>query len=491
MITFRHRAKLSKGGEMAALQKADEKLNRQQRKELVRRLWSSNPGLDVVHRNAAGIDVGNEEHYVAIAPTQDEVPVQRFNCFTAELIRMAVWLKGRGVQTVAMQSTGVYWIPLYDILEEHGIEVYLVNARDTKNLPGRKTDVQESQWLLKLHTYGLLRNSFRPASEIRVLRAYWRQRDQHVKTAGQCVQRIQKALTQMNLQLANVISDLSGKTGLQILRAVVNGERDPAKLADFRDPRIKASREDIIASLRGNWRAELLFQVKQELARYDFCQTQIAECDRELEQQLQSLPELRAGEEKSGTKETQRPPKKRKRRKDGNIPRFDLHHELQRISGVDLTRIDGIDVMTGQTVISEVGLDMSRWPSENHFASWLGLCPSNELSGGRILKKRTRKVVNRAATAFRMAASTLRTSQSYLGAKFRRLRSRLGPPKAITAMARTLAILFYRMLKFGQDYLDRGTEFYEQRQRDQQLQYLQKKAAQLGLQVVALPETPK
>jgi transposase len=190
---------------------------------LVRRLWSSNPGLDVVHRNAAGIDVGNEEHYVAIAPTQDEVPVQRFNCFTAELIRMAVWLKGRGVQTVAMQSTGVYWIPLYDILEEHGIEVYLVNARDTKNLPGRKTDVQESQWLLKLHTYGLLRNSFRPASEIRVLRAYWRQRDQHVKTAGQCVQRIQKALTQMNLQLANVISDLSGKTGLQILRAVVNG----------------------------------------------------------------------------------------------------------------------------------------------------------------------------------------------------------------------------------------------------------------------------
>jgi transposase len=222
---------------MAAWQKVDEKLNRQQRKELVRRLWSSNPGLDVVHRNAAGIDVGNEEHYVAIAPTQDEVPVQRFNCFTAELIRMAVWLKGRGVQTVAMQSTGVYWIPLYDILEEHGIEVYLVNARDTKNLPGRKTDVQESQWLLKLHTYGLLRNSFRPASEIRVLRAYWRQRDQHVKTAGQCVQRIQKALTQMNLQLANVISDLSGKTGLQILRAVVNGERDPAKLADFRDPR--------------------------------------------------------------------------------------------------------------------------------------------------------------------------------------------------------------------------------------------------------------
>jgi transposase len=232
----------------------------------------------------------------------------------------------------------------------------------------------------------------------------------------------------MNLQLANVISDLSGKTGLQILRAVVAGERDPEKLADFRDPRIKASREDIIASLCGNWRAELLFQAKQELARYDFCQLQIAECDRELEQRLRNLPEMPASEQKSATKVNQ-------------------HRELQRISGVDLTRIDGIDVMTGQTVISEVGLDMSRWPSEHHFASWLGLCPSNELSGGKILKKRTRKVVNRAATAFRMAASTLRASQSYLGSKFRRLRSRLGPPKAITAMARTFAILFYRMLK--------------------------------------------
>lgn len=475
---------------MTASQITDKQSNRQQRKQLLRRLWKSNPGLDVVHRNAAGIDVGNEDHYVAIAPTQDEVPVQRFGCFTAELIRMAVWLKGHGVKTVAMQSTGVYWIPLYDILEEHGIEVYLVNARDTKNLPGRKTDVQESQWLLKLHTYGLLRNSFRPTSEIRVVRAYWRQRDQHVKTASQCVQRIQKALTQMNLQLANVISDVSGKTGLQILRAIVNGERDPEKLADFRDPRIKASHEDIVASLRGNWRSELLFQVKQELARYDFCQLQIAECDHELEQQLLSFPELNKEEGRSKTAESPQPFKKRKRRKDGNIPRFDLHHELQRISGVDLTRIDGIDVMTGQTVISEVGLDMSRWPSEHHFASWLGLCPSNELSGGRILKKRTRKVVNRAATAFRMAAFTLRTSQSYLGAKFRRLRSRLGPPKAITAMARTLAILFYRMIKFGQDYVDRGTEFYEQRQRDQQLQYLKTKAARLGFQVLPITDTP-
>jgi len=365
----------------------------------------------------------------------------------------------------------------------------LVNARDTKNLPGRKTDVQESQWLLKLHTYGLLRNSFRPTSDIRIVRTYWRQRDQHVKTAAQCIQRMQKALTQMNLQLANVISDLSGKTGLQILRAIVGGERDPEKLANFRDPRMKASRAEIIVSLHGNWRAELVFQVKQELARYDFCRAQIEECDAELQKQLQCFPDSHRDEDGSKVTESQPPPPKRKRRKERNNPSFDLRTELQRISGVDVTRIDGIDTLTGQTVLSEVGLDMSRWPSEQHFTSWLGLCPSNELSGGRILKKRTRQVVNRAATAFRMAASNLRVSQSYLGAKFRRLRARLGPPRAITAMARTLAVLFYRLLKFGQGYVDRGSEFYEQRQREQQRQYLQKKAAQLGLQLVAISAT--
>jgi transposase len=242
-----------------------------------------------------------------------------------------------------------------------------------------------------------------------------------------------------------------------------------------------------VASLQGNWRAELLFQVKQELARYDFCQAQIEECDGELQKQLRSLPDLRQHEGEKDTTNNQLSPPKRKRRKHHHHPQFDLRSELQRISGIDVTRLDGMDAMTAQTVISEVGVDMSRWPSEQHFTSWLGLCPSKECSGGKLLKKRTRKVVNRAATAFRMAASNLRASQSYLGAKFRRLRARLGPPKAITAMARTLAALFYRLLKFGQDYVDRGTEFYEQRQREQHWQYLNKKAAQLGLQLVAIP----
>src|SRR4051812_22425683 len=213
-----------------------------------RQIWAEDSPLHVVHPDSAGIDVGNSEHHVAIPAHKSDQPVQRFGCFTSDLRKLAHFLKAHGIHSVAMQSTGVYWIPLYDILEDEGFEVYLVNARDTRNLPGRKTDVQESQWLMKLHTYGLLRNSFRPASEIRTLRAYWRQRDQHVKTAAQCIQRMQKALTQMNLQLANVISDLSGKTELQILRAIVGGERDPERLADFRDPRIQASRAEMVAS---------------------------------------------------------------------------------------------------------------------------------------------------------------------------------------------------------------------------------------------------
>ena len=266
----------------------DKKLwrNRREKKEWARRLQSEDPGLAVVHPQAAGIDVGNSSHYVAVRPDRDAQPVRRFECFTADLYRLADWLQVCGVKTVAMQSTGVYWIPLYDILEARGFEVYLVNARHTRNLPGRKSDVQESQWLLKLHTYGLLNNSFQPAAEIRVLRTYWRQRAQHVQGAATCMQRMQKALTQMNLQLANVISDISGLTGQAILRAITAGERDAGKLAELRDPRIKASPEEIAKSLQGNWRPELLFVLQQELEMYDTYQRRIAECDQQLQKQL-------------------------------------------------------------------------------------------------------------------------------------------------------------------------------------------------------------
>jgi len=457
------------------------KPNRKQRREQQRKIWTDNPGLDVVHPNAAGIDVGNSEHYVAIAPDKSAEPVRRFGCFTADLREVAGFLKEHGVVTVAMQSTGVYWIPLYDVLEEAGLEVYLVNARDTRNLPGRKSDVQESQWLLKLHTYGLLRNSFHPTSEIRVLRAYWRQRAEHIHTATECVQRMQKALTQMNLQLANVISDIMGVTGQAILRAILAGERDAEKLAKLRNWRIQASHEEIVASLTGNWREELVFALGQEVARYDFCQQQIRECDREIERHLGSLPARPQEVAQSGEAAL---PRQKRKRATGNEPAFDLAGELVRIAGVDFTRIDGISVLTAQTIISEVGLDMERFKTEGHFASFLGLCPFNAVSGGKVLRRGTRKVVNRAATAFRIAAFTLKNSQSYLGAQYRRFRGRLGAPKAITAMAHKLAVLFYRMLRFGQEYVDRGQQYYEEKYRQQQIALLNKKATLLGFSIV-------
>ena len=454
--------------------------NRKARKELARRLQSENPGLEVVHPQAAGIDVGNSAHYVAVRPDRDPEPVRRFECFTADLHRLADWLQSCGVKTVALQSTGVYWIPLYDVLEERGLEVYLVNARHTKNLPGRKSDVQESQWLLKLHTYGLLNNSFQPPSKIRILRTYWRQRAQHVSGAATCVQRMQKALTQMNIQLANVISDLSGVTGQMIVRAIIAGERDPWKLAQLSHPRIQASRTEIAKSLEGTWRPELVFVLQQELEMYDVYQRRVAECDEQLQKHLALFADTIAPLAKEDL-----PPKKKKKQNKNN-PHFHLADELQRITGVDLTRIDGVDVFVAQTVISEVGLDMGRWKTEAHFASWLGLCPDNRISGDKVLGRGTRHVLNRVATALRLGASTLLRSQTYLGAQYRRLRSKLGAPKAITAMAHRLARLVYRMLKYGQQYVDRGAEYYEQRNRQQQIEFVRKKAAQLGLQVSPL-----
>jgi transposase len=457
--------------------------NRKERKDWARRLRSEDPGLEVVHPHAAGIDVGNSAHYVAVRPDRDPEPVRRFECFTADLYRLAEWLESCGVKTVAMQSTGVYWIPLYEILEEHGFEVYLVNARHTKNLPGRKSDVQESQWLLKLHTYGLLNNSFQPPAEIRVLRTYWRQRAEHVSGAATCIQRMQKALTQMNLQLANVISDLSGVTGQAIVRAIVAGERNPQKLAELSHPRIAASREEVAKSLEGNWRPELVFVLRQEVEMYDAYHRRIAECDQQLQKHLASFGDTVL----SQSPEAELREKKAKPTK--NAPRFDLSSELKRITGVDLTRIDGIDVMVAQTLLSEVGMDMSRWNTEAHFSSWLGLCPDNRISGDKLLGKGTRHVVNRAATALRLAARNLIRSRSYLGAQYRRLRTKLGAPKAITAMAHRLARLVYRMLKYGQQYVDKGTEYYENRYRQQQIHLLQKNAAKLGLQITVAAQS--
>src|SRR5437899_4062267 len=404
--------------------------NRKARKELARRLQSENPGLEVVHPHAAGIDVGNSAHYAAVRPDRDSQPVRRFECFTADLHRLAQWLHSCGVQTVALQSTGVYWIPLYDILEEQGFEVYLVNAQHTKNLPGRKSDVQECQWLLKLHAFGLLNNSFQPTDEIRIARTLWRQRGNLVAEASSVIQRMQKVLTEMNVQLSNVLSDLSGVSGMKIIGAILHGERDPWTLAALVEPGVKATPEDIAKSLEGNWREELLFVLRQHVELYRIYQEKISDCDLQLRKHLESLSSKRDLK----TQPIGNRPKGKKNSK--NAPGFNLRTELYRITGIDWTQINGIDVLTAQTVIAEAGADLSAFPSEKQFASWLGLCPTNEQSGGKILNRRTRKVVNRATVAFRNAALTLLRSQSYLGAQYRRLRTRLGAPKAITAMAR-------------------------------------------------------
>ena len=459
-----------------------QQMNRKQRREMTRKIQSEDISLEVIHPDAAGIDIGNESHYVAVPPTRDSQPVRRFGCTTTELKAMANWLKQCGIRTVAMQSTGVYWIAVYDILEQAGLEVYLVNARDTKNLPGRKSDVQESQWLMKLHTYGLLRNSFRPSQEIRTMRSYWRQRNDLVQSAGRHIQRIQKALTQMNIQLANVLSDVSGMTGQSIIKAILTGERDPHKLAAFRDHRVKASEEKIARSLEGNWEEDHLFVLQQEQDGYEFCQKQMAECDQRLEQYLKQREDRSAG---ANLPEEKR--KERLKKKKGNKPRFDLRNGLFRMSGTDLTRIDGIDVMTAMTILSEAGWDMSKWETEDHFVSWLRLCPDNHISGDKIIGKGRLPTNNRVSIALKMAANTLRTSKTYLGAQFRRLRSRLDTPVAIKAMAAKLARLVYRILRYGMKYVDQGAAFYEAQHRQLQIKHLKSKAAKLGFQLIQVP----
>src|SRR6266478_2138669 len=460
-------------------------MNRKQRRDLERKIQSADLTLQLVHPDAAGIDIGNESHYVAVPPDRDSQPVQHFGCTTAELRAMADWLKQCRIRTVAMQSTSVYWIAVYDVLEQAGLEVYLVNARETKNLPGRKSDVQESQWLMKLHTYGLLRNSFRPSQEIRTMRTYWRQRNDLVQSAGRHTQRIQKAMTQMNIQLANVLSDVSGMTGQAIIKAILAGERDPHVLAAFRDCRVKASEEEIARSLEGNWQEDLLFVLKQEQDGYEFCQRQIAQCDQRLQQYLQQREDRSQGASLPEEKRKERLRKKKK----GNAPQFDLRTELFRTTGADLTQIDGIDVTTAMTILSEAGCDMTKWKTENHFVSWLRLCPDNRISGDKIIGKGRLPTKSRASVALRMAASTLRLSNTYLGAQFRRLRTRLGAPCAIKAMAAKLARLVYRMLRYGMKYLDRGAAFYDAEHRRLQIRHLKWKAANLGLRIVEAPTT--
>lgn len=431
----------------------------------------SSASLRRVHPNAAGIDVGAEKHYVAVAADRDPEPVRCFGCLTPELHAMARWLKDRGIETVAIESTGVYWIPVMQILEQYELEVYLVDARQAKQLPGRKTDIKDCQWLQELHQHGLLTRAFRPADAICVLRSYWRHRKDLVEMASMQIQLMHKSLEQMNIQVHKVLSDVTGVTGMKILRAIVAGERDPVVLARMRHPLVKSSAETIAQALTGHWRAEHLFTLGQALELYDVYQEKLAACDRQIEAYMQTL------EGRADSNDLPSAPTGRRRK---NQPHFDLHGHLYRVTGVDLTTIDGIDAMTAQTVISECGIDMSRFASEKHFTSWLGVCPNHQITGGKVRRRRTRRVRNRAAQALRLAAQSLHRNKSALGAFYRRMRGRCGPAKAITATARKLAILIYRMLKHGMAYVDQGQQAYERQYKERNLKILRKRVEQMG-----------
>ena len=432
-------------------------------------------GLSHVNLNAAGIDVGSSSHFVAMSEDCSDQPVREFAAYTADLYLLADWLAWCGVENVVMESTGVYWIPLFGVLEERGFQVMLVDPRRIKNVPGRKSDVLDCQWLQQLHTYGLLSGAFRPEVEIRRLRSYQRQRAMLVEYASHHIQHMQKALTQMNVKLQHVISDITGKTGTDIIEAIVSGERDPWKLAQFRRPGMKADEATIAKSLQGHWREEHIFELTQALELYRFYQGKIAECDREIEAQLSRFEDLSHGEPLPGNI---------KRRSQGNAPRFDVRSHLYRMTGVDLTTIDGMDAFTALKVVSEIGTDMTRWQSAKHFASWLGLSPNNRITGGKVISSRTKANANRAATALRLAANALHRSDSALGAFLRRKKAQLGAPKAITATAHKLARIIYSMLRYGQAYADAGAEYYETQYRQRALRSARQRAAQLGYQLV-------
>ncbi len=431
--------------------------------------------------DSAGIDIGATELFVAVPPDRAAESVRSFGTFTEDLLLLADWLAQCRIKTVAMESTGVYWIPVFQILETRGFTVCLVNARHVKNVPGRKSDVLDCQWLQYLHSVGLLRGSFRPPDQVCVLRTYLRHRDMLIKSAARHVQHMQKALTQMNLHLHHVISDLTGLTGLAIVDAILAGERNPQTLAALRDRRIKASETTIAKALVGDYRAEHLFTLQQALAAYRHYQTLMQECDREIERHLATF--------ESKTSEPAPAPIGRQRKKpERNQPQFDLRSHLHRILGVDLTALPGFSTINVHTLFAEVGADVSQFPTVKHFSSWLGLCPDLRITGGKVISAHTRTVKSRAAYALRMAAYSAGRSYSAIGDYFRRMRARLGTPKAITATAHKLARIIYHLLKTGSAYdhtvFARNEALYQQRRAAK----LRQQARELGFTLTPLPQ---
>jgi transposase len=430
-------------------------------------------GLPIVNARAAGIDIGSRIQVAAVPPELSDDPVQTFQSFTADIERMADWLVSVGITTVAMESTGVYWIPVFEILEDRGLTVILANARDCKSVPGRKSDVNDAQWLQRLHACGLLRASFRPTRDIAALRAYMRIRDRHLEYAAAHMQHMQKALTHMNLQLHHVISDICGVTGLKIVRAIVAGERDPDVLAAMRDVRCRHSAQTIRAAMVGNYQPEHVFALAQALALFDFYQERVADCDAKIERTLQLLNADKVKPEEPLTKP-------RCRTKQTNSLNFDVRPLLYQLTGMDLTQIHGIGPSVGLALIAECGTDLSRWPTEKHFTSWLTLSPGCKISGGKVLSSHTRKSNNRIAARLRLVATAVGRTETALGAFYRRLAARIGKAKALTATARKIAILFYRAMRFGMRYEDPGADQYEQRYRERVVKQLQRRAAHFG-----------
>jgi transposase len=433
--------------------------------------------LQVTNPDAAGIDVGADAHWVCVPEERDAERVQRFGTCTADLEAIADWLQACGVTTVAMESTGVYWVPLYELLEGRGLRVLLVDARQVARAPGRpKTDPKDCQWIQRLHSYGLLSAAFRPQDQVVVLRAYLRQRDMLVTYAGQHIQHMQKALEQMNVKLTEVVSDITGVTGMSIIKAILRGDRDPHELAKLRDPRCKESEATIARALLGNWRQEHLFALQQAVALYQFYHQQISACDQAIEAQLRTFADKSGGE--------LLPYRPRRRKREANEPRFDARARLHCLCGVDLTAIEGIDETTALVLLSEIGIDMSRWPSLKHFCSWLGLCPQHKISGGKILNRRVRRGASRAKRALRLGARSLHHSKSALGAFFRRIKARHGTPMAITAAAHKLARFVYSLLKHGTAYVAQQMTDYEAKYRERKLQAITRQAQALGFQLV-------
>jgi transposase len=447
--------------------------------------------LRITHAHAAGIDVHTKAHWVCV-PAEDAPPppkdqpanlpanVRCFGTCTADLEMLADWLQACGVTTVAMESTGIYWVPLFELLERRGFQVYLVDPRQTKHVPGRpKSDVQDCQWIQRLHSYGLLAAAFRPCDQVVVLRSYLRQRQMLIAYGSQHIQHMQKALEQMNVKLPEVVADVTGLTGMQIIKAILGGERDPLQLAKYRHERCKRTQAEIARALYGNWRAEHLFALQQAVELYEFYQTKLRECDEQLQAQLQTFADQSAGQ-------TLQP---RPKAQVANKPRFDVRTLLLRMSGVDVTVLEGVNESTALVLLSETGTDMSKWPTEKHFTGWLGLCPQHRGSAGKIKNRHIRRGANRAARAFRMAAQGSHHAKNALGAFYRRIQARAGGGKALIATARKIACRYYRLLKYGQEYVRQDMGTYEELYRLRLIKGLARKAAELGFELVASTNT--